>query len=227
MSTQTVLAATARPRTGKGSARAARREGRIPAVVYSHFSDPAAISVDPAELRKMVMGSDHRFNTVLTLDVEGSEKKTALLKDWQVDPVSRKLLHADFVEIRLDQKLEADVPVKLVGTPKGVTNGGILSQIRREATVRCLPSDIPAILEVDVSKLDINDSLHIADVTPPEKVELVFQINFTLAVITPPEKEAVVATDELAGAAPVGSVAAAAAAPAEDGGEAEGEGGDA
>ncbi len=197
MSSQAVLAAKARPKTGKGSARATRREGRIPAVVYSNFSDSASISVDPTELRKTMLDSDRRFNTVLTLDLDGKDKKTALLKDWQVDPVSRKLLHADFLEIRLDQKLEAEVPLTLVGTSIGVTEGGIMSQIRRSVTVRCLPSDIPAVLEVDVTDLDMNDSLHVADVKPPEKVEVIYTINFTLAVVTPPEKEPVVEVDEL------------------------------
>jgi large subunit ribosomal protein L25 len=190
MSTHAVIAAKARKRTGKGSARATRREGRIPAIIYSNFSGPTPISVDPSELRKTVLGSDLRFNTVLTLDVEGEAKKTALLKDWQIDPVSRRLLHADFLEIRLDEKLEAEVPLHLVGKCVGVTNGGILNQIRREVTVRCLPSDIPAILEVDISHLDVNDSLHVGDIVPPERVEVVYHTNYTLAVVTPPEREA-------------------------------------
>ncbi len=204
---EATLKAQPRTRTGKGSARAARREGKIPAVVYSHFAEPMAISVDPTTLRKAVKDSDHSFNTVLTLDLDGGGSKTALLKDWQVDPVSRQLLHADFIEIKLDEKLEAAVPLNLVGISEGVVEGGILNQVRRDIMVRCLPRDIPVSIDVDVTKMQINDSLHIDEIPAPENVELVFSRNVTLAVVNPPEGEA----------AAVGAEAGAEAAPAAGG----------
>lgn len=197
---EATLKAEPRTRTGKGSARAARREGKIPAVVYSHFGEPMAISVDPTVLRKAVKDSDHRFNTVLTLEVDGTGAKTALLKDWQVDPVSRQLLHADFLEIKLDEKLEAAVPLVLKGQPVGVVDGGVLTQVRREVEVRCLPKDIPVSIEVDVSELGINDSLHIDEIPAPPNVELVFSRNVTLAVVNPPEGEPVAEAEVLEGA---------------------------
>ena len=151
--------------------------------------------------------SDHSFNTVLTLDLDGGGSKTALLKDWQVDPVSRQLLHADFIEIKLDEKLEAAVPLNLVGISEGVVEGGILNQVRRDIMVRCLPRDIPVSIDVDVTKMQINDSLHIDEIPAPENVELVFSRNVTLAVVNPPEGEA----------AAVGAEAGAEAAPAAGG----------
>ena len=185
----TTIKATVRNKTGKGSARSTRREGRIPAVVYSHFADPVAIALDPIELRKAVTGSDLGFNTVLQIDIDNGLTKTALLKDWQVDPISRHLLHADFVEIRMDERLPANVPIKLVGRSKGVFEGGILNQIRRELTVRCLPGSIPVELEIDITNLGINDALHVSDVVPPEGVEIPYNNDFTILVVTPPEAE--------------------------------------
>ena len=185
----TTIKALARSKTGKGSARSTRREGRIPAVVYSHFADPVAIAVDPIELRKAVTGSEHGFNTVLKIDIDNGLTKTALLKDWQVDPINRHLLHADFVEIRMDERLPANVPIKLVGRSKGVFEGGILNQIRRELTVRCLPGNIPVELEIDITNLGINEALHVSDVVPPEGVEIPYNNDFTILVVTPPEAE--------------------------------------
>lgn len=202
---QVNLKASARSRTGKGSARAARREGRIPAIVYSRHTDAMAIALDPIALRKAIKASERKFNTLLTLDLDDGGHKVALLKDWQVDPVSRQLLHADFLEVKMDEKLEAQVPVELVGRPVGVVDGGVLSQIRRDVTVRCLPNQIPVRLDVDVSGMKINQSLHVADVPVPENVELVYQKNFTIAVVSPPEAGEAVAAAATApepGAAP-------------------------
>jgi len=189
MAQQNSLSAKVRLKTGKGSARAARREGRIPAILYSHFADALPLSINPDELEQIVVESPSRFNTVLTLELDDKQKRTALLKDWQTDPLSRKLLHADFIEIKLDEKIESEVELRLVGKCIGIENGGALNQVRRELIVRCLPSDLPSFIEVDITNLDINDSLHVGDVKPPEKVEVVYATNYTVAVIAPPEKE--------------------------------------
>ncbi len=186
---QVTIQAEARNKTGKGSARAVRRTGKIPAVVYSHFAEPVSLAVDPLELRKAVTGSALGFNTVLTIDLDSGAKKTVLLKDWQVDPIDRKLLHADFLEIRMDEKLPADVPIKLIGRPQGIVEGGVLNQIRRELTVRCLPGKIPSEIEIDIGELKMNEALHISDVTAPEGVEIPYTNDFTILVITPPEAE--------------------------------------
>lgn len=186
---QVSIKAAARTKVGKGSARATRREGKIPAVVYSHFEDPVAIAVDPKELHKAVTGSVRGFNTVLSIEIGDGASKTALLKDWQVDPINRRLLHADFIEIRMDERLPASVPLRLVGKAKGVVEGGLLGQIRRELTVKCLPGNIPAEIEIDVTELGVNEALHVSDVVPPEGVEIPYNNDFTIAVITPPEVE--------------------------------------
>ncbi len=213
---QAIIKAEAREKTGKGSARATRRAGRIPAVVYSHFEDPVAIALDPKELRKAVTASERGFNTVLSIEIGNSASKTALLKDWQVDPINRKLLHADFIEIRMDERLPASVPVKLVGRPTGVVEGGILNQIRRELTVRCLPGNIPVEIEIDVSHLHVNEALHVSDVPAPEGVEIPYNNDFTIAVVTPPEAEEVeVAPEEEALAAAEAAAPGAPPAPSE------------
>ncbi|RMG14040.1 MAG: 50S ribosomal protein L25/general stress protein Ctc [Deltaproteobacteria bacterium] len=207
------LRAEIRTKTGKGSARRARREGKIPAILYSHFSEPTPIALDPKALRKAVRDSEHGFNTVLTLELGEAGKRTALLKDWQIDPVSRRLLHADFLEVKMDEAIEAEVPITLVGKAKGVEAGGILSQLRREITVRCRPGDIPGEIEVDISPLEIGDSLHVGDIPAPEGVEIRYTHNYTIAVVTPPE----------GGATPAGGAAEAAGEASESGA---GEGGE-
>lgn len=211
---QVTIRAQKRAKTGKGSARATRRAGNIPAVVYSHFEEPVAIALDPKELHKAVTSSERGFNTVLSIDIGNGASKTALLKDWQVDPMSRALLHADFLEIRMDEQLPANVPIKLVGKAPGVVAGGILNQIRRDLTVRCLPGNIPVEFEVDVSNLQVNDALHVSDLVPPEGVEIPYNNDFTIAVVTPPEVEEEVTVAEEVEAAGEAAAPAPAEAPA-------------
>jgi large subunit ribosomal protein L25 len=125
-----------------------------------------------------------------------------MLKDLQVHPLDRSYLHADFYAVAMDEKIEVDIPVRLVGKAEGVKAGGIQQQTMREIRVRCLPTEIPEFLEVDVSALKIGDSLHVRDLAPPEKFDLVTDKNFTLASVVPPISEAkyeeLVATPEAA-----------------------------
>ncbi len=127
-----------------------------------------------------------------------------LLKDYQQDPVTRELLHVDFLDVRENEEVKVNVPLVLVGKPEGVTSGGILSQNRRDIEVYVVPSAIPEKLEADVSHLKIAQSLHIRDVKFPTGVRVKTHVNYTLAVVNVPEKEEVVV-------APVAAVPGAAA----------------
>lgn len=208
---QTTLDAQVREKTGKGVAHRLRAQKLIPAVVYGPRSQPLNIAVDPKALKAAIQ-TPHKLNTLITLRLDGAPR-TALLKDYQQDPVTRAVLHADFYEVQMDQKVTVPVPVALVGRAEGVANGGILQQNRRELDVVCLPNDIPEKIEVDVTHLKIAQALHVNEVKPPPGCTIRFLHNFTVALVAVPEKEEVAAAAATAGAAP-GAAATPAAAPA-------------
>ena len=214
--TRNTLAARLRDDAGKGSARRLRAQGLVPAVVYGrHLDTPVHIAVDPIEVKKAI-ATPHKFNTLLSLKLDGQPERMVLLKDYQQDPVSREMLHADFIDVRENEQVKVNVPLVLTGRPVGVTEGGILSQSRRELEVYALPAAIPEQIEADVSAMKIAQSLHINDVKLPQGVRVKSHVNFTIAVVSVPEKEEVVAP--VAAATPVagapGAPGAAEAAPA-------------
>lgn len=189
--TRNTLSARPRDGAGKGSARRLRAEGLVPAVVYGrHLEAPVHIAVDPVEVKKAI-ATPHRLNTLLALKLDGQPERMVLLKDYQQDPVSREMLHADFMDVRENEQIKVNVPLVLVGKPVGVLEGGVLSQSRRDLEVFALPSAIPEKIEVDVSAMKIAQSLHINDVKLPEGVRVKSHVNFTVAVVSVPEKEEV------------------------------------
>ena len=208
---QTTLNAKSRNETGKGVSRRLRTDGLVPAVIYGKGLTPVSLSVDPIALRK-ALATPHKFNTVITVKLEGQPDRLVLLKDYQHHPVTRKVLHADFQEVKLDQPVKVDVPVVLSGKAQGVGDGGILTQILRELEVLSLPGAIPAQIEIDVTPLKINESLHEADVKLPEGVKLAGRKNLTIAVVSAPEGEAAPAAAAAAAAPAAGAKAAAPAA---------------
>ncbi len=208
------LQAEVREGQGKGPARRLRATGRVPAIVYSRHGAPLSISVDPKALREALQG-ESRFNTVLTLEIKGNsgaQARTVMLKAHQTDPVESRLLHADFLEVHMDEKIRVEIPVVLQGKPAGVVEGGILQQNRRFLEVLAFPNRIPQKIEVEVSQLKIGQSIHVAELKMPEGAELRYQTNFTIAVVSAPEKEEVVVAPVVAeaGAAVPGAVAGAA-----------------
>ncbi|HUM09919.1 MAG TPA: 50S ribosomal protein L25 [Myxococcaceae bacterium] len=228
--TRNTLTARVRDGAGKGPARRLRAEGLVPAVVYGrHLETPVHIAVDPIEVKKAI-ATPHRLNTLLTLKLEGQPERLVLLKDYQQDPVSREMLHADFIDVHENEQIKVNVPLLLVGKPVGVTEGGILSQSRRELEVYAMPAAIPEKIEADVSHLKIAQSLHINEVKLPQGVRVKTQVNYTIAVVSVPEKEevapVVAAAVPVAGAPAAGAAGAPGAAPAAgDAKAAEGKGG--
>ena len=225
--TRNTLAARVRDGAGKGSARRLRAQGLVPAVVYGrHLDTPVHIAVDPIEVKKAI-ATPHKLNTLLTLQLDGQPERLVLLKDYQQDPLSREMLHADFIDVHENEQIKVNVPLVLTGRPVGVTEGGILSQSRRELEVYALPSAIPEKIEADVTNLKIAQSLHINEVKLPEGVRVKTQVNYTIAVVSVPEKEEVApapaAAVPAAGAPAAGAAGAAPA--AGDAKAAEGKGG--
>jgi large subunit ribosomal protein L25 len=215
----TTVEAQLREGQGKGPARRTRAAGLVPAIVYGkHLEKPLQIAVN-AKAVKAAIHTPKKLNTLLTLKV-GTASHTVLLKDYQQDPVSMDLLHADFIEVRENEQVKVKLPVVLVGKAEGVSTGGILAQVRRDIEVWALPKAIPDKLEVDVTPLKVGQALHINDVKLPAGVTVKTHVNYTLATVTIPEAE-VVATPVAAaavpgaeGAAPAEGAAAAGAAPA-------------
>lgn len=151
---------------GKGVARTLRRQGKIPGILYGQ-GECIALTVDPAEIRK-VLHSDSGSNSLLNLSIakSGKElKRTAMLKDYQLDPITGSLLHADLFEVAMDKPVRVRVPVTVTeGTPAGVAEGGLLQHNMRELHIECLPGKIPAHITVDPNHLKINQGIHVKEV---------------------------------------------------------------
>lgn len=208
---RSTLEAKVREGAGKGPARRLRAEGLVPAVVYGkHVEKPAQVAVNPKAL-KAAIATPHKYNTLLTLKLDGQGDKQVLLKEYQQDPVTREVLHVDFIEVKETEAVKVKVPVVLTGKPVGVVDGGLLSQARRELELWALPKAIPEKIEVDVSPMKINDVLHVRDLKLPEGVTVKTQVNYTIAVVSAPEREEAAAP---AAAAAAAAPAAGAAAPA-------------
>src|SRR5216684_559984 len=160
------LSAKKRDQSGKGPSHRLRATGLIPAVCYGPYDKPLHVAIDPEAIKKAI-ATPHKFNTVIKLQVEGGETRTVLFKDFEKDPVDGQVLHADFLEVRMDKDVVVNVPVILTGKPAGVTEK----------------------IEVDVSNLGIAESLHIKDVKAPAGVQFKVRGDQTIAVVNIPEKE--------------------------------------
>ena len=146
------VVASRRTENGKGAASRLRGKGQIPAVAYGKQLPAQSLAVAPEAL-KAVFSSAYGNNNVIELDVEGKDKLTVLLRDYQYHPVSRQLLHADFVQVFMDQPVDVEVPLELTGKPLGVVQGGILRQVFRKLPIRALPGSIPVKIVHDVTAL--------------------------------------------------------------------------
>ncbi|HLY98179.1 MAG TPA: 50S ribosomal protein L25, partial [Candidatus Angelobacter sp.] len=154
MISQEVVEAQARAdeSRGKNEARRLRASGRVPAVVYGAKKQPAAISVDPKQITK-ILHSESGHNTIFDLALNGDKTKVMIV-DWQYEPIKSRLLHIDLKRIAMDEKIRVRVPVHLSGEAAGVKQqGGILDQVLREVEIECLPADIPSHINADISNL--------------------------------------------------------------------------
>ena len=178
------LKGSRREKLGKGGARKARAAGHIPAVIYGHGEQPAAVTVDRVEFETAIR--QHKGgNPIVSLALDGKEH-TALLRAAQRDPLSQKIIHVDFQHISLTETVEVKVPVHLVGVPTGVKDGGgILEPILREIEVSCLPTAIPASIDLDVTALAVGQSVHVRDIVV-QGVTILSDPDATVAVVAAP-----------------------------------------
>jgi large subunit ribosomal protein L25 len=204
---KSTLEVKAREGAGKGAARRLRSQGLVPAVVYGkHLEKPLSVAVDPKAVRAAI-NTPHKFNTLITLKGVGGDQQV-LFKDYQRDPVTRDILHVDFIAVREEDQVKVNVPLVLTGKAEGVAEGGLLTQIRREIEVYAKPRSIPEKIEVDVTALKIAQAMHINDVKLPEGVVVKSNVNYTIAVVSAPEGAAE-AAPAAAAAAPAAAAAAA------------------
>jgi len=184
---QQSLAIEARSGKGKSATRKIRAGGKLPGVLYG-LGNNVTVTVDPRIVHKLLLTEGGR-NQILNLTGGGLDGKHALVKDYQVDPVSRVLLHVDLLEIDVTKKINVTIRVNLTGKSVGVAEGGVVNFIERQIEVRCLPNQIPSHLDVDITALKIGDSVHLDDLKLPEGVEKASHSNPTLVTVVPPTKE--------------------------------------
>ena len=185
MATTATISARSRESRGKGAARQTRREGRIPAVLYGHGEDSVSLSVDANELQKLVHSISIE-NTIVDLDLGSGEPYKVLIRELQRHPFRDEFVHIDFFHVAMDEKIQVEVPIVLIGTPTGVKNkGGVLDHQLRELEVFCLPGSIPEKIELDVSNLDIGDSIHVSDIQLPD-VEILTELDRAVVAVLAP-----------------------------------------
>jgi len=176
------LVATIRHQGGKGPSRRLRAEGKIPAVAYGAELPVTALAVSPKELKRL-LSSEHGLNTVVELEVDGKLKMHTLVVDYQIHPLTRAILHADFKKIDLDKTVDVEVTLELVGKSAGVTAGGELHQIFKKLPVRCRPAQIPVKLVHDITEVQLDQAAHVKDLKLPEGVEVLLPPERTFATV--------------------------------------------
>jgi large subunit ribosomal protein L25 len=173
---------------GSADARRLRANGVVPGVLYGGGKRPHPFTVEERELRKVLTG-EHGLHAILDILFEGQKTPHhAVLKEYQLDPVRTRLLHIDLHEVRLDQPIQAQVAVALVGESEGVKEGGVLTLVLRDVNVQALPMEVPDGLELDISGMAIGDSLRVSDLTIPEGATVLDDPEAVVTTVTPPTK---------------------------------------
>lgn len=184
------LKANIREKVGKGQARALRRNENVPAVLYGPEIEPVKLSISTKMIEsayKETTKAQILVNLTIVDDQGNDVKQTpAIIKDVQLSPLSKELLHVDIMGIDLSKKVHVNVPVAIVGKAKGVEFGGLLQLIRREIEVYCMPLETPDSIQLDVTGLDIGDSIHVKDIKV-DGIEIPADVNFTVVTIVAPK----------------------------------------
>ncbi len=192
------LSAKARTNTGKGAARALRRDGQIPAVIYGHAREPQALTLDAREFGRLL---DHvTASTVIELALDGAATKT-LIREIQRHPFKRSVLHVDFQELVAGEKITVEVPLIFRGAAPGVREGGILDQVMHSISIEADPTTIPDHIDVDVSGLTLGKTIHVGDLTLPAGATLLDEADATVAMVSVPKVQAETTEAEPAAAA--------------------------
>ena len=174
---------------GKQRARALRRAGEIPAVLYGREQDTVSLQLNARTFKQFLR--TYGENVIINMEVTAGNPETVIIKDIQRDPVEKQvLLHADFIRISLDEPVTSAVPVVLVGTPPGIQAGGVLEFPLRHLTLHCLPTQMPNEITVDVSHLEIGDFVHVSDLSLDEEIEVLDESQRIIATVSQPRVQA-------------------------------------
>ncbi len=193
----------------KGRAKQLRREGKLPGIFYGPKAESVPLELDRRDFLSRVAGLEGSHLIRIKSSSPLLAERVALVKEMQFHPVTGEVVHADFYEVDLSARIRVKVPLHFVGKAEGVVRGGILQPVVREIEVECLPMDIPEYFDVEVSSLDIGDSLHVKDLSIPEGVAAVYESNLTLVTVVPPTVEEAPVAAEAAPAVVEGAEAAA------------------
>lgn len=203
MAQQANLQVASRTVTGKGAARSLRREGKIPGVIYGHGREAEAVAIETAALSKTLLGIS-AATTILDVAVDGRAPVKALIREIQRDSLRpAEIIHLDLYEVRSDEEITLEIPVRLIGIPDGVRNfGGVLDHVLRELEIEVLPSNIPDHVDLDVTALTIGHSLFVRDVTVPNARVLNDPDTPICTVVAPRTEEAPAVVEEAVTAEP-------------------------
>lgn len=186
---ETLLRAQARKGTGKGVSRKLRKEGSIPAVLYGKDVAPVPIKISAREW--VVLMRHARRNVILNMELQGDqgvESRPVMVKEIQRSYLGDDIVHIDFLQVSMERAVEVEIPIHLIGTAKGVADNGIVEQHLRTIRVECLPTQIPEQIDIDVTNLDIGDSIHVSDISMPG-IELLEGMDVAVVTVIPPETE--------------------------------------
>ncbi len=182
------LSADVREQLGKGASRRLRKKGLIPSILYGPKTMTIPLALDHKEIRE-ILSKAAGTNVLINLRIGEGDKgavKTVMIKGYQLDSIKRTLIHADLYEVSMEEKISVTVPINIVGKSPGVEIGGSLSQVFRDVEIECLPMDIPDKFDVDISELDVGDSIHVADLVVKEEIEILTDKKTTLVTIVAP-----------------------------------------
>ncbi len=184
------LHAEKRQSTGKGASHTLRRGGRVPAVLYGPDTQPVSLTVNEHEIATLLKNAKSS-QQLIKIDTGDGEQYSAMIKELQTKPVTGRFLHVDFYKVDMNRKIRVRVPVIVKGKSIGVEMGGLLQIIRRRLEVLCLPLEIPESIEIDITNLDIGDSVHVEDIPLQDGIEIPADVNFTVITVLAPKKESV------------------------------------
>ena len=199
---EVTLEVSRREKSGKEIAKKLRAAGKVPAVVYGGHKEPVAIEVDRKAVSELVQKSEHGVRSIFLLKMSGTDQQRhAMIKDIQIDPISRRMTHIDFVRVVMDEVVRVTVPVHIVGTAIGVKEGGILDWQVRDLHVECLPNAIPDKVDIDVTALGNHDYYRVSDLKLPEGVKVLEDLERVIVGVTQMRAEVVEPIAEAAVAA--------------------------
>ena len=187
------LSAIEREKTGKGPSRRYRMQGFIPAIMYGYKGNKN-IAVKRSEFESIF--EEIGEHSIISLSLNGKEKIDVIVKDYQLDPVKKNLIHLDFLEVESGKALRTEIPIKIVGDSKGIRKGGILEEFIKEIEIECLPKDLPEYIEIDITDLDVGDSFHVGDLKVKEGIKILSNPEQVILTIGSPSKVAVAAEEE-------------------------------